>query len=73
MCVCFGAGRGVIFFNTLRYLHSFYFYHSQFRELSNYVTTLNNDVKNWTVMSNSFASKVDNRKIVEVNGEWKLY
>ena len=26
------------------------FYHTQFRELSNYVTTLNNDVKNWTVM-----------------------
>ena len=22
---------------------------------------------------NSFASKVDKRKIVEVNGEWKLY
>ena len=22
---------------------------------------------------NSFTSKVDNRKIVEVNGEWKLY
>ena len=24
MCVCFVAGRGVISFNTLRYLHSFY-------------------------------------------------
>ena len=52
--VCFVAG-GVIFiffFFLIRYvIHTVStFYHTQFRKLNKNVTTLNNDVKNWTVM-----------------------
>ena len=57
--VCFVAG-GVDF--KVRYvIHtvSISFYHTQFRELNKNVTTLNNDVKNWTVMMTFVSSCAD--------------
>ena len=58
--VCFVAG-GVNFFFSVRYvIHTVsIFYHNQFRELSKYVTTLNNVIKNWTVMMTFVSCFVD--------------
>ena len=50
--VCFVAGGVIFIFFLIRYvIHTVStFYHAQFRKLNKNVTTLNNDVKNWTVM-----------------------